>query len=226
MTIRAVFFDLDDTLCQTTWSRRERALLAHAALTDAGHEIDFDAFFASILEYDPEIKFIRGITYALQGFGLHETDAGKVAHGLWFFQGCEHLVQPYEGCLDLLSAIAGVQKLGVITNGPILPQTIKFEALQFGEHFHPDLFVTSEHAACFKPDERLFRYALERAGVQPHEAMHIGDSLEADVAGAQGAGMRAVWFNAKDEAPVGGIVPDATISSYAELPALIEKWSG
>jgi hypothetical protein len=34
--------------------------------------------------------------------------------------------------------------------------------LKIGAHFASDLFVTSEHAGCFKPDERIFRYALER----------------------------------------------------------------
>ena len=174
--IRAVFFDLDDTLCQTSPTREPRARLAHEALMAAGHELDFDAFYAAILEYDPAIKFIRGMNSVLKEHGLHETEAGLLASKLWLFQGCEHLVQPYEGLLDLLTALAGVQKLGVITNGPIVPQTIKFEALKFVEHFHPDLFVTSEHAGCFKPDERIFRYALERAGVEPHEAIHIGDS--------------------------------------------------
>jgi putative hydrolase of the HAD superfamily len=223
--IRAVFFDLDDTLCQTSWSRRERALLAHEALANAGHAFEFEAFLASILEYDPAIKFMRGMDSVLKQHGLHETEAGLLASKLWLFQGCEHLVRPYDGCAELLTALAEVQKLGVITNGPIHPQTIKFEALQMVAHFHPDLFVTSEHAACFKPDAAIFRYALERAGVEPHEAVHVGDSLEADVAGALGAGMRAVWFNAKAEAPVDGIVPDATVTSYAELAVVLEKWS-
>ena len=224
--IRAIFFDLDDTLCQTGPTREPRARLAHEALTAAGHVLDFDAFYATIIEFDPVIEYIRGMDSGLKEHGLHETEAGIIASKLWLFQGCEHLVQPYEGLLELLTAISGVQKLGVITNGPILPQTIKFEALKFVAHFHPDLFVTSEHAGCFKPDVRIFRYALERAGVEPHEAIHIGDGLETDVAGAQGAGLRAVWFNPDGREPEGRIVPDATIASYAELPALIEKWSG
>ena len=223
--IRAVFFDLDDTLCQTSGTREPRARLAHRALVDAGHEVDFDAFLASILEYDPEQKFIRGMTHALKGLGLHDTEAGRVAHDLWFFEGCEHLVQPFEGCAELLAALGGIHKVGVITNGPVRPQTIKFEALGVGAHFHRELFVTSEHAGCFKPNEAIFRYALERAGAEPHEAVHIGDSLEADVVGAMGVGMRAVWFNATGQAPVDGIVPDATVTSYAELAEVLGKWT-
>jgi putative hydrolase of the HAD superfamily len=223
--IRAVFFDLDDTLCQTSSTRMARAKLAHEVLCVAGHVLDFDTFFASIVEYDPEIKFMRGMDRVLRDHGLHETEAGLLASKLWLFQGCEHLVQPYDGCLDLVTTLAKVQKLGVITNGPIHPQTIKFEALKVMAHFQTDLFVTSEHAQCFKPDPAIFRYALERAGVEPHEAVHVGDSLEADVAGALGAGMRAVWFNTKGEGPVDGIVPHATVTSYAELAAVLKKWS-
>ena len=226
MVIKAVFFDLDDTLCLTSGSRQARARLAHETLTRAGHAVDFDALLESVLRVEPEQTYIRGLQPALRELGLLDTEAGRTALGIWFFEGAEHLIEGFAGCLDALQALSTRYRLGVITNGPEAIQARKFEALKVGAHFAPDLFVTSERASCFKPDERIFRCALELADVEAHEAIHIGDSLEADVAGALGAGMRAVWFNPNGGDPEGRIVPDATISSYAELPALIEKWSG
>jgi FMN hydrolase / 5-amino-6-(5-phospho-D-ribitylamino)uracil phosphatase len=175
---------------------------------------------------EPEQTYIRGLQPALRELGLLDTEAGRAALGIWFFDGAEHLIEGFAGCLDALQALSRHYKLGVITNGPDAIQAKKFEALKVGAHFAPELFVTSERAGCFKPDERIFRRALELAGVEAGEAIHIGDSLEADVAGAHGAGMLAVWFNPDGREPERGIVPDATVSSYAELPALIEKWSG
>lgn len=58
-----------------------------------------------------------------------------------------------------------------------------------------DGVVSSAVAGAAKPDERLFRAALEAAGVEPARAVFVGDSLERDVAGAQAAGMRALLLD-------------------------------
>jgi putative hydrolase of the HAD superfamily len=55
-----------------------------------------------------------------------------------------------------------------------------------------DGVVSSAAAGARKPDPRLFRAALQLAGCAPDEAVHAGDSLANDVAGARGAGLRAV----------------------------------
>ncbi len=87
MVIRAVFFDLDDTLCLTSGSRQARAALAHEALTRAGHAVDFEALFESVLKVEPEQTYIRGLGPALRELGLLDTEAGRTALGIWFFEG-------------------------------------------------------------------------------------------------------------------------------------------
>lgn len=59
----------------------------------------------------------------------------------------------------------------------------------------------SQEISAAKPDPRLFQLALSRAGCAPQEAMFVGDSWEADVVGAQRAGLRPVWVN-RSGAPV------------------------
>jgi putative hydrolase of the HAD superfamily len=186
--------------------------------------MDFEAFYASVTTFDPEVNWIRGVDGVVKQMGIHETAAAVTAMKLWLFEGCEHLVQPFAGCGDFFAA-SPAMRFGVVTNGPIRPQTIKFQALKLETHFHPELFITSEHAGCFKPDPAIFRYALERAGVEAHEAVHIGDAPEIDVLGAQAAGMRGVWFNPAGKPAPQGIAPDATIATYAELPSLLAGWS-
>jgi putative hydrolase of the HAD superfamily len=64
-----------------------------------------------------------------------------------------------------------------------------------------DAVVTSAEAGVAKPDPAIFHAALARAGgVAPAEALHAGDSLEADVAGARAAGLEAVLV-ARDGVP-------------------------
>ena len=59
---------------------------------------------------------------------------------------------------------------------------------------HSSLII-SEDVGVNKPDKAIFEHALHKAGAQLHESIMIGDSLEADIRGAQGFGMKAIFFN-------------------------------
>lgn len=65
------------------------------------------------------------------------------------------------------------------------------------DHFHS--LLSSEAAGSCKPDPRIFALALERAGCDADEALFVGDSLPADVAGANHAGMRSVLLWHRDD---------------------------
>jgi HAD superfamily hydrolase (TIGR01450 family) len=69
-----------------------------------------------------------------------------------------------------------------------------------------------------KPEPPLFRIALARLGCRPQEAVMVGDSLEADIAGGRGVGMRTVLY-APDGGPPGAAA-DAVIRSFADLARL------
>jgi len=56
-----------------------------------------------------------------------------------------------------------------------------------------DAVVISAELGAAKPDPAIFRAALERLGAAAAEAMHVGDSVETDVAGARAAGLQAVF---------------------------------
>jgi putative hydrolase of the HAD superfamily len=58
--------------------------------------------------------------------------------------------------------------------------------------------VTSQDAGAGKPRPQIFRYALERAGVKPAEAIYIGDQYQVDIVGARGAGMQAILIDRGD----------------------------
>lgn len=64
-----------------------------------------------------------------------------------------------------------------------------------------------------------FSKALEKLKVKPPEAMHIGDLLETDIAGAKAIGVKTVWFNWKSEQKKSktNIVPDYEIDKLSQL---------
>ena len=82
---------------------------------------------------------------------------------------------------------------------------------------HVEAVVTSAEVGVAKPGRAIFERALEIAGVEPEQAVHVGDSLENDVAGARAAGIRPVLV-ARDGGAPGGV---EAIRSLVELPALL-----
>ena len=77
--------------------------------------------------------------------------------------------------------------------------------------------VTSEECRAYKPRPEMFRRALELLNCRSEDALHIGDSLTSDVAGAQNIGMDAAWINRTGRPlPEGAIPPTVTISYLNE----------
>ncbi|WP_218081479.1 HAD-IA family hydrolase [Anthocerotibacter panamensis] len=66
-------------------------------------------------------------------------------------------------------------------------------------YFHH--LVYSTRAGSAKPDSRIFLQALELVGAQPAQALHVGDSWSADVLGAQGVGLSALWLDRANQDP-------------------------
>lgn len=119
---------------------------------------------------------------------------------------------------DAVPALERVRASGlpvaVVTNGMADLQWLKLE--RAGLEPYVDVFVASSAAGIGKPDLRIFELALQRVGRAAGEALMVGDSLERDVAGAQEAGLRAVWIDRRGGDP-GDVRPHARIESLAQL---------
>jgi len=85
-----------------------------------------------------------------------------------------------------------------------------------------DFIVTSGEVGAEKPDPVIFLAALERAGVQPSDAVHVGDQLSSDVEGALGTGIGAVLLDRDVNHPDFNRCP--RIDTMSELPPLLESY--
>ena len=92
------------------------------------------------------------------------------------------------------------------------------------------VIALAEFVGIEKPDERIFRYALEKAGISPERAVHVGNRLESDVRPAHRLGMRAVWLLRGDAPPAPTLdqlaEPDAVIVSLVGLPVALSRLTG
>ena len=108
-------------------------------------------------------------------------------------------------------------KLAIVSNWdtPLDPLT---ERLGIADYFD---VITASHdvrVRSEKPDPHIFNYTLEAVGVSAEEAVHIGDTYEADIVGAEGVGIRPILLD-RDGTQAGR--SDETIQSLAELPEML-----
>ena len=114
-----------------------------------------------------------------------------------------------------LEALAPRYTLGIVSNGNTSAGELGMDGLMSFELFSQD------HGGVEKPDPQLFRIARAEAGCSPDELLHVGDSLENDVAGAAAVGARSVWLNRDCRELDGSAAPDLQVSSLLDLVGLL-----
>lgn len=202
--LRAVFFDLDDTLYDHSFAA-EIATRSAMALDEGLRGVSFANYFSrsqALLEVmhpsvvSGQISFAeaRNRRYELLAteFGGDRSRAVTQAQThLTTYRKSERAVP---GAHELLTALrqAGYP-LFIVSNNTRHEQEGKLLRLGLS-HFFDALILSGDHAFS-KPDPRLFQAALQIAQVSAAQAVHVGDSYASDVIGAQSAGVRAIWFN-------------------------------
>jgi len=103
----------------------------------------------------------------------------------------------FPNTIEVLNYLKPKYKLHIITNGFQEIQDKKMINAGIFDYF--SVIMNAEMAGVKKPNPIIFELALEKAKVLPEKAMMIGDSLEADILGAQAIGIHTLHFNAHQE---------------------------
>ena len=142
-------------------------------------------------------------------------------------------VRAVDGAQDALRRLRPHYRLLVATNADDSGERDVLAALsRVGLDGLVEGVVSSRDVGARKPDAVFYRAALLRAGraglpLAPARAVMVGDSWPNDAAGAQAAGLRAVWLNpSKARRPDGAAAPDAEIRKLADLPQTLARLSG
>lgn len=215
--VTTVLFDLDDTLCEY---RRPIDEVLDLVFEETG----IDPFFTGADWYDvmPVIEEAEDhMDFRNQCFGLLAENAGydsEVGHEVAAAYNAERDfsdVRFRPGARETLDALAGEYRLGLVTNGERELQRPKLEALALSDTFEHMVFPDHETPA--KPDPEPFRRALSALDARPERTLHVGNSLAADVAGAQAAGVRSVWVPHDPSLSAGSYAPDYTLETLHDL---------
>lgn len=193
--LRLVLFDLDDTLCDYAGARFRRLEQAfRRAFASAGlvPPDDLAPLIAESIALHPHSTEHFPELLARYGIG---DDAVRMARE-WYGGNRFHTLALFPDAvatLDAVRRLPGVERIGMITNGPTEVQRRKIELLELEPHV--DFILISEEFGCWKPDPAIFAEALRLGGAAADEAVFIGDSAEHDMTGAHAAGIAGIWIN-------------------------------
>jgi FMN hydrolase / 5-amino-6-(5-phospho-D-ribitylamino)uracil phosphatase len=155
------------------------------------------------------LSFVRTVELA----GRRDDDLAEELNALYFKHRFA-AIELYPDVLPALEALGARYPLGLVSNGNTRP-----EHCGLGGRF--GFVVFAQEAGCAKPDRRIFAAACRQAGCMAPELLHVGDSLENDVAGANAFGAVSVWLNRDGRANGTGVAPAFEIRSLDQLVGLL-----
>ncbi len=115
-------------------------------------------------------------------------------------------------------------RIGAISNGSDDDNTQTLVD-KFGVRPYLEFLISSAAFGRRKPDAAIFRLALDHFQVAPERAIMVGDGYEADVVGAHGVRMQAIWITRRVNPPLPEMVegePEALVQTLGEIPSLLE----
>ncbi len=240
--LKTLLFDMDDTLCDTQKANAEaKARLSHYVEEMFSLQGQGDSFaeayvtgiyrdwtdvqkqrYLPIVQTQSENAFrLCLIKDLLIDLGVNSIDDESVsAIQEKFDRDRIEAFDFYPGITEFLAEARQTFTLVVITNGPEFSQVPKVERIKLADHVDHILIGGQEPEQ--KPAKSIFDKALSLAGCEAHEAIHVGDSLAADIKGAHNSHITSVWIQHQQPLDAElGIEPHHTLMHPDEIPALV-----
>ncbi|WP_158855100.1 HAD family hydrolase [Halorhabdus sp. CUG00001] len=217
MTVDAVLFDLDDTLCE--YARPASDVLT-AAFERVGVEPlfaveDYYQRFGEFVVTGDDIRDVRQRCFSTfaEESGL-DDDVGRAIAEAFTAERDQTNVRFLPGAETAFERMIDRYPVGIVTNGDPWMQSQKLAGLGLDDRV--ETVVHGGHDAPYKPDPEPFDVALDTLGIDHDRTVHVGNSLESDVAGAHNAGITSVWLDGDSDSEPDP-VPDYRVESMHEV---------
>jgi len=229
--LKAVLFDLDDTLFSTTKFAKKARRAAVQAMIETGLDVpeqdvmreldEVIAEFSSNYDHHFDKLLQRMRPSALQ----HLNSAMIVAAGVVAYHNTKiRELAPYDDVYPLLEALraAGV-RTGIITHGWTVKQAEKIVRLGLLPYLDPKAIFISDQIGISKPNPKLYLTVLNDLGLDASEVMYVGDNLVNDIAPPKSLGMLTTWARrgAKQTPEETGVQPLHTVDDFVEFAGLL-----
>jgi len=223
-TIKAITFDFGGTLANGELDKEDykRSLIDYfRSLGFSGGEAMLNNARKGMLERlrkaqkrNRELRFEDLYQGLLFNLGLHPTQENLDYIQQLYYRFFRIELVP--GVPEMLLELSGKYKLAIISNMISNASRLVLDKHDLEQYF--DGVVLSRDLGIRKPDPEIFNFTLKNLGVKSSTAVHVGDSLEHDVQGANNIGMKTVWIKGDNVAI--NIQLDFIISKITELPSL------
>lgn len=231
-SIKAILFDIDDTLFPTSAFALEARRAAVRAMVDSGLGFSEEKVFAELLEVIAEFssnysEHFNKLVLRLDPSGERTPNidlvvaAGVSAYHNTKFQS----LQPFEDVPAVLEyARDRGWIVGVLSHGWTSKQAEKLVQLGIAKLFDPQAIFISEKIGINKPNPKLYARAAGELGLDPEEIIHVGDSPAHDVAPARSLGMTTVWARraSKWKATPEQVNADHTVEDFKQLLEILK----
>ncbi|SER56733.1 HAD family hydrolase [Natrinema salaciae] len=202
----AICFDLDATLCEST---QDAGTVLESAFEHAGCEpfctpADLRAAVPELPTAETDREFYDHLfTEVARRAGADPATAPPLAAA--YLESRDPTAVAFRpGAKAALERARDLARVGLITNGGRETQTRKLRALEIEDAFDARVFTEPSAGIFPKPDAAPFERALAELEAAPDASIHVGDSLHADVAGANAMGLDSAWLDpGRDDGPRG-----------------------
>lgn len=227
--IRAILFDMDDTLFDSGATTRFAVKDCFNTLAPGSYDDSMFSLYDQLnraMWKEIEFGLITREEYnrtrwkrILDAMGISgDADAFTARYKQNILTGSRLM----PGARELLQALQGSFRLFVATNGPTVQQITRLEQAEIRPYFE-HCFISDE-MGCYKPNREYFEYCLQTIGdLMPSEVLMVGDSLYADIEGAAACGLRTCYIDLKQQGDTGKA--DYVIHSLTELLPLAESFA-
>lgn len=224
--IKAVLFDLDDTLIDSSDVKRTCVHAAVEAMIIAGLTIPENKAYERIYQiYYKEGFEIQDIFDKFLSQELGQVDYKILAAGVTAYRKAKSKLKAYPGVSATLIALAkrGI-KVAIVTDAPKAMAWIRITSTHLQDFFDASQVIAFEDTGKRKPAKEPFQLALTRLGVESHEAIFVGDWPDRDILGAKALGITTVQAIYQESPLISDTIePDHTIKSFKELLTIVEK---
>lgn len=234
--LRAIFFDIDDTLYPTTEFARQARENSVDAMIETGLRLPRAELlrelgetiqeFTSNYEHHYDKLILRVPPEAYQPTNpIIIIAAAVVAYHETKFR----MLRAYEDVLEVLKLLSRTDLvLGVVTRGLAVKQSEKLLRLRVYRYLDPTALFISDQIGISKPNIKLYQRACQQIGVEPEEAMMVGDHPAGDIDPPKKIGMWAIRVrrSGKYLHTEGARDPDFEIRNFWELLDILEASFG
>lgn len=222
--IKAVVFDLDNTLVDFMTMKKLSIEAAVSAMIDSGLPVNREEAYRIIDEIYKE----QGIEYQ-QVFDtfllkvLNKIDYKILSAGIVAYRRArEAALIPYPHVYSTLNQLLKLGlKLGILSDAPIKEAYLRLAYMNFHHIF--DAIVTFDETGQRKPSPVPFNVILQKLNVKPEESLMVGDWVERDIIGASNIGMKTVFAKYGDTFNTEKHNAQYEINDIAELIDIIKK---